>query len=326
MQHKLQELIDLCTRLQRQQDEMALKITAHDLEIATLKARIKHLEDRDKGDDDPFGEDTTIKGRRLETGEEAEVATVSVPPATISVPTGSDVVPTASPIFTTATMARQLEKEMAKAAQRMNEQIARDAKIARIHVEEELQIMIDGLDRNNETVAKYLQEYEQFAVELSIGERKKEGERFKRKGLSLEHDSAKKVKTSEEVSEEDLKEMMHLVPVKEVYVEALQGRFESAIGVSERNSQHQTSYNKRVVVLPPNQFNKISKNDVKRHGVDVKSECENVPKIVSDDVKASPVGVDGNVDMTKKVDVIVDWVAGCFDVNKIYDTTLEGPI
>nr|GEY46023.1 hypothetical protein [Tanacetum cinerariifolium] len=51
---------------------------------------------------------------------------------------------------------------------------------------------------------------------------KEEGERFKRKGLRLEQESAKKVKTSEEVSEEDLKEMMHLAPVKEVYVEALQ--------------------------------------------------------------------------------------------------------
>nr|GFD07194.1 hypothetical protein [Tanacetum cinerariifolium] len=73
MQHKLQELTDLCTRLQRKQDEMALKITAQDLEIATLKARIKHLEDRDGGEDDPFGEDATIKGRRLETGEEAGI-------------------------------------------------------------------------------------------------------------------------------------------------------------------------------------------------------------------------------------------------------------
>nr|GEV35336.1 ribonuclease H-like domain-containing protein [Tanacetum cinerariifolium] len=49
---------------------------------------------------------------------------------------------------------------MERDAHRMNEQIARDAEIARIHVEEELQIMIDGLDRNNETVAKYLQEYQ----------------------------------------------------------------------------------------------------------------------------------------------------------------------
>nr|GEU83420.1 hypothetical protein [Tanacetum cinerariifolium] len=35
-------------------------------------------------------------------------------------------------------------------------------------------------------------------------------------------ESPKKIKTSEEVSQEDLKEMMQLVPVEEVYVEALQ--------------------------------------------------------------------------------------------------------
>nr|GEW24486.1 reverse transcriptase domain-containing protein [Tanacetum cinerariifolium] len=200
------------------QDEMALKITAQDLEIATLKARIKQLEDRDGGDDDPSGEDATIKGMRLETREEAgmerstekgsddieemvnvltsldaasvlssgvqvsipptaEVPTISVPPATISVPIGSIVVPTASPIFITAIvttpyirrkgkqkmvesetpkkkklqeqmdvqMAGQLEEEMERDAQRMNEQIARDAEIARIHAEEELHIMIDEL-------------------------------------------------------------------------------------------------------------------------------------------------------------------------------------
>nr|GEY61687.1 hypothetical protein [Tanacetum cinerariifolium] len=51
---------------------------------------------------------------------------------------------------------------------------------------------------------------------------KEEGERFKRKGLRLEQGSAKKVKTSEDVSEEDLKEMMQLMLVEEVYVEALQ--------------------------------------------------------------------------------------------------------
>nr|GFB58513.1 hypothetical protein [Tanacetum cinerariifolium] len=51
---------------------------------------------------------------------------------------------------------------------------------------------------------------------------KEEGERVKRKGLKLEQGSAKKIKTSEEVSKEDLKEMMQLVHVEEVYVEALQ--------------------------------------------------------------------------------------------------------
>nr|GFB79450.1 hypothetical protein [Tanacetum cinerariifolium] len=68
-------------------------------------------------------------------------------------------------------LARELEEEMIRDTQRMNEQIARDVKIARIHAEEELQMMIDGLDRNNETVTKYLQEYNQFAKELPIERR-----------------------------------------------------------------------------------------------------------------------------------------------------------
>nr|GEX48134.1 hypothetical protein [Tanacetum cinerariifolium] len=336
MQHKLNELTDLCTRLQRQQTEMAFKITTQDLEIISLKARIKMLEDKDGGVAEPSREDATIKGRNLETGEEASVdkstergsndtkelvnvltsldagsiltsgvQVVSVPPAaevaTVSVPTGSGMVPTASLKFTTASVvtpysrgkgkekmvesdtakkkklqeqidvrvAREMEEQIAREDLRMNGQIARDVEIARIHAEEELRMLIDGLDRNNETVAKYLQEYEQFATDLSIGERielindlvkyqdnyakvhkyrsqqrkplskkqqrefyilkilspwvlKKKRERVKRKGLRLEHESAKKVKTSEEVSKEDLKIMMQLVPVEEVYVEALQ--------------------------------------------------------------------------------------------------------
>nr|GEU87930.1 hypothetical protein [Tanacetum cinerariifolium] len=198
-------------------------------------------------------------------------------------------------------VAREIEKQMVREDQIRNEHIERDAETARIHAEEELQMMIDGLDRNNETVAKYLQEYYQFAAELPIGERielisnlvkyqdnyakvlnyqtqqkkplskkqqrefytsvlkshagwkarhfkgmtleevkekfdpvwkqiqdfipigsKEESERFKRKGLRLEQDSAKKLKTSKEVPEEKLKEMMQLIPVEEVYVEALQ--------------------------------------------------------------------------------------------------------
>nr|GEY82057.1 hypothetical protein [Tanacetum cinerariifolium] len=46
-------------------------------------------------------------------------------------------------------VAREMEEEMARDNQRMNEQIVRDAEIARIHAEEELKMMIDGLDRNN---------------------------------------------------------------------------------------------------------------------------------------------------------------------------------
>nr|GEY92480.1 hypothetical protein [Tanacetum cinerariifolium] len=199
----------------------------------------------------------------------SRVQAVSVPPVTeiptVGISTGNAMVPTPSPIFTTASVVtpysrrKEMEEEMVRDAQRMNEQIARYAEIARIHAEEELQMLIDGLDRNNDVIAKHLQEYEQFQAELTIGEKidlinelvkyqehhakilkekfipvwkqtkdfvpmalKKEGERFKRKGLRLEQGSAKKIKTAKEVSEEDLKEMMQLVPVEEVYVEALQ--------------------------------------------------------------------------------------------------------
>nr|GEY60582.1 hypothetical protein [Tanacetum cinerariifolium] len=299
-------------------------LTPRDLEISSLKARIKLLEDKDKGSAELSGDDALIKGRSMEIGEEVGVekstkrGTVSVPlvveVSTIGVPTVSGLLPTVSAIFTTASVvtpysrrpreisakvkgkekmvesdtpkkkkiqeqinvqvAREMEEEMAKEDQRMNEQIARDAKIARIHAEEELKIMIDGFDISTEMIAKHLHEYEQAAADLTIGENielinelvkyqdhhvkilkyqaqqskplskkeqrefymsllrshagwktkhfREERERVKRKGLKLEQGSAKKIKTSEEVSKEDLKEMKQLVPVEEVYVEALQ--------------------------------------------------------------------------------------------------------
>nr|GEX58113.1 hypothetical protein [Tanacetum cinerariifolium] len=61
---------------------------------------------------------------------------------------------------------------------------------------------------------------------------KEEAKRFKRKGIRFEQESVKKlktleevpeeVKTPDEVPEEKVKEMMQLVPIEEVYVEALQ--------------------------------------------------------------------------------------------------------
>nr|GFC72991.1 hypothetical protein [Tanacetum cinerariifolium] len=72
-----------------------------------------------------------------------------------------------------AQVARELEEQQEKEDMRMNEQIARDAKVARIHAEEELQDFIP------------------------MGS-KEEAERLKRKGLNLEHEHVKKKKTSEE--------------------------------------------------------------------------------------------------------------------------------
>nr|GEU65355.1 hypothetical protein [Tanacetum cinerariifolium] len=233
------------------------------------------------------------------------VQTVSVPPVTniptIDVPTGSGMVPIASPIFTTASVvtpysrrkgkekmvesdtpkkkklqkqidvhvAREMEEQMAREDQRRNDQIARDVEIARIHAEEELQMMIDGekIELINELVnyqnhylkilkyqaqqskplskkqqrefymsvlkshsgwktkhfkgmsleeirEKFILVWKQIEDFVPMGS-KEEGERFKRKGLRLEQESPKKMKTSEEVSQEDLKEMMQLVPVEE---------------------------------------------------------------------------------------------------------------
>nr|GEU66613.1 hypothetical protein [Tanacetum cinerariifolium] len=287
MQHKLDELMALCTSLQRQQSKMVFMFKAQELEINRLKARIKLLEDKNRGVADQSGDDAPIKRKRLDEGEEAaervsddkeEIETiltsidaasiltsggiqvvptaVEVATATVSIPTGSGVVSTASPsiptdalIFATATIVtpytrrkgkeKMLEEEMERDTQRMNKQIARDTEIARIHAEEELQILINSLDRSNESVLKYLQEYKQFAKDLSIEERvelitssdkisrklclnsqipdstknamienfipmgsKEEAVRFKRKRIRFEQEGVKKMKTSEEVPKE----------------------------------------------------------------------------------------------------------------------------
>nr|GEV60591.1 hypothetical protein [Tanacetum cinerariifolium] len=200
-----------------------------------------------------------------------------------------------------AQVAREMEEEIVREDQRMNEQLARDAKIARIHAKEELKMLIDGLDRSNEVIANHLQEYEQSEAELTVGKKielinelmkyqdhhakilkyqaqqskplskkeqkefymsvlrshagwktkhfrgmtlkeikekfipvwkqikdfvpmssTEEAEKAKWKGLKLDQRSSKRMKTSKDVSEEDLKGVMQLVPVEEVYVEALQ--------------------------------------------------------------------------------------------------------
>nr|GEZ89166.1 hypothetical protein [Tanacetum cinerariifolium] len=172
------------------------------------------------------------------------------PPTTV-ISTGSEVGPTASPIVTRrkgnevmvesdtlkkkklqehidAQVAKELEEQQEKESMRMNEQIARDAEVVRIHAEEELQGMIDSLDKSNETIAKYLQEYQDFASELPL-EKRIELISDLRKGLNLEKEQVKKQKSSEEAPEtetsteeftkEKMKEMMQL-EVTKVYLES----------------------------------------------------------------------------------------------------------
>nr|GEW00664.1 hypothetical protein [Tanacetum cinerariifolium] len=151
---------------------------------------------------------------------------------------------------------------------RMSEQIARDAEVARIHAEEELQKNYAkiykfqsqqrkswnkkekrdyymAVIRNNlgwkvkdfkgmtfeEVEAKFNSVYKQIEDFIPMGS-KEEAKRYKRKGIRFDQESSKKLKSSEEVienakstdeiPEEKIKEMMQLIPIEEVYVEALQ--------------------------------------------------------------------------------------------------------
>ncbi|GJS46420.1 uncharacterized mitochondrial protein-like protein [Tanacetum coccineum] len=68
-------------------------------------------------------------------------------------------------------LAKELEEEFAPDDQRIREQAERVSEIARIHDQQELDMMIAELDRSNEMVAKHLSKYEQAEAELSHDEK-----------------------------------------------------------------------------------------------------------------------------------------------------------
>nr|GEZ31260.1 putative reverse transcriptase domain-containing protein [Tanacetum cinerariifolium] len=205
MQHNISELMALCTSLQRQYSKLQAKFQAQEEEIVKLKERVKVLEDKDDVTVTQSGDDAPIKGRSINEGEAAakrisidseEIARVltSMDAATVLAGELIEVGPTTSLIVTRrkgkevmvesdtpkkkklqeqidAQVARELEEKQEKENMRINEQIARDAEVVRIHAEEELQRMIDNLDKSNETIAKYLQEYQDFASELPLEKR-----------------------------------------------------------------------------------------------------------------------------------------------------------
>nr|GEW97623.1 hypothetical protein [Tanacetum cinerariifolium] len=175
----------------------------------------------------------TVLARGIDVPTSSGFIPTAGPPATV-ISTGSKVGPTASPIATRrkgkevmvesdtpkmkrlqeqidAQVARELEEQQEKKDMRINEQIARDAEVVRIHTEEELQGMIDSLDKSNETTAKYLQEYQYFASELPLEKR-----------IELIKEAPEIETSTKEFTEEKIKEMMQLVPVEDVYVQALQ--------------------------------------------------------------------------------------------------------
>nr|GEV74105.1 ribonuclease H-like domain-containing protein [Tanacetum cinerariifolium] len=126
-------------------------------------------------------------------------------------------VPTVSAIFTTASVVdREMEEEFTRENQRLNKQLARDSEIVRLHAEEELTIMIKGLDRSNEVISKHLSEYERAKADLSVREK------IELIRELIDQGSLKRMKISKGASEEELKGMMQLVPLEEAYIKALQ--------------------------------------------------------------------------------------------------------
>nr|GEV77448.1 hypothetical protein [Tanacetum cinerariifolium] len=228
-----------------------------DLEISSLKARIKLLEDKNKGTTELSEDDAPIKGRSLEIGEKAGVEkstergsndteelvnvltsmdtvniltsgvqAISVPlvaeVSTVGVHTGSGLVPTVSAIFTTANVVTPYSRRPREISAK-NKGSAKQATLQEATKEFYMSVLRSHsrwktkhfrgmtLEEIKEKFIPVWKQIEDF-VPMAL---KEEGERVKKKGLRLEQGSAKKIKTSKEVSEEDLKEMMQLVPVEE---------------------------------------------------------------------------------------------------------------
>nr|GEU87020.1 zinc finger, CCHC-type [Tanacetum cinerariifolium] len=257
MQQRIHELMELCTSLQRQQSQMDAKIKDQDQEIPELKVRVKFLEEKESRSAEPTQEDAPITRGIMEIGEELGAdkstelgsndteemvnvlssmeavniltsggATTSVSPGdvlpTVGVPTISGSFLTVSAIFTTVSVVtpytRRSRGITIRSSQLMRSPIigAKDKgkqKVVETEVpkKRKLQEQIDA--------QKQLDDF----VPMSS---KEESERVKRQGLKIDLGSSKRVKTSksvsEDVSEKELKGMMQLVPLEEVYVEALQ--------------------------------------------------------------------------------------------------------
>ncbi|GJY60232.1 hypothetical protein Tco_0460889 [Tanacetum coccineum] len=195
LQLKLNELIDFCTKLQSQHSQMACKIQREDFGI-----------ERDSNKSTDKGSESTGEMRMLAATASEKDSTAAVITTTTAVTpytrrtrasrgvvmTSSSPIPINIPSISkedkgkgimtepakptkqkvqeqmSEQLARELEEEFAQENQRLREQAARDAEIARLHTEGELKMMIDELDRSNEVIAKHLKEYAQAKDVLSL--------------------------------------------------------------------------------------------------------------------------------------------------------------
>nr|GEW01896.1 hypothetical protein [Tanacetum cinerariifolium] len=203
-----------------------------EVEINILKERVKNLEDREGVIRDKSEADAPIKGRRSNEGDAAakgvsndseEIARVltsldaaNVRAGETNVPTGSGFIPTAGPPATLISTGSEVGPTASPTVRRRKgkEIIFKDFK----------GMSFEDIEAKFTQVWKWIEDFTPM-------DSKEEAERAKRQGIILEKEQVKKQKLSEdsesktpteEVSEEKIKEMMQLVPVEDVYVQALQ--------------------------------------------------------------------------------------------------------
>nr|GEW70373.1 hypothetical protein [Tanacetum cinerariifolium] len=215
MQLKLDELTGLCTSLQRKHSEMVAKFESQELEINRSNLdEEKAAAERVSDDSEEMATVlTSMDAATVLASGVAEVPTGSgsIPtagPLATEVPTGSDVVPTTGPIFATATVVtpytrRKGKETMVESKTPKKRKIARDAEVARIHAKEELQMMINSLERSNEIEsAKKLKTSEEVLEEVKTSnENPKEKEQEVK---NVEEQLAERRNHAESVEEENV--------------------------------------------------------------------------------------------------------------------------
>nr|GFA45016.1 hypothetical protein [Tanacetum cinerariifolium] len=207
MQHNISELTALFTSLQRQYSELQAKFQAQEEEIVKLKERGRSINEGDAAAE-RISNDSEEIARVLTSMDAATVLAGG-----IDVPTGSGFIPTAGPSDTVISTGSKVGPTASPIATR------RKGK----------EVMVES----DTPKKKKLQEQIDAQVEdfIPTGS-KEETKRLKKKGLNLKQEQVKKQKLSEEapeiktsfedVTEEKIKEMIQLVPVEDVYVQALQ--------------------------------------------------------------------------------------------------------
>nr|GFA87971.1 hypothetical protein [Tanacetum cinerariifolium] len=220
MQQNISELTALCTSLQRQYSKLMSKFQAQEEEIATVLA----------------GETDVPTGSGF-------IPTAG-PPATV-ISTGSEVGPTASPIVTRRKGKEVMVESDTPKKNKLQEQIDAQSQQRKPMSKKQKREYYMAMIKSNlgwrfkdfkgmtfeEIEVKFAKVWKQVEDFIPMGS-KEESERLKRKGLNLEKEQVKKQKSSEEppeietitkeFTEEKIKEMMQLVPVEDVYVQALQ--------------------------------------------------------------------------------------------------------